>query len=68
MHINRLVERFLRETGLPPTKLGRLAVHDPRLVFDIRNGREVGDQMAARLRAFMTDYRTQQIEIHEITA
>ena len=68
MHINRLVERFLRETGLPPTKFGRLAVHDPRLVFDIRNGREIGDQMAARLRAFMTDYRTQQIEIQEITA
>ena len=36
MHINRLVERFLREKDLPPTKFGRLAARDPRLVLDMR--------------------------------
>ena len=33
MHINRLVERFLTETGLPPTKFGGLAARDPRASF-----------------------------------
>lgn len=59
MHINRLVERFLCETGLPPTKFGRLAAHDPRLVLDIRNGREIREPMAHRLREFMSEYRSQ---------
>jgi hypothetical protein len=58
MHINRLVERFLRQTGLPPTKFGRMAAGDPRLVLDMRNGRELGEQMSNRLRDFMADYRT----------
>ncbi|MEP7349628.1 MAG: hypothetical protein ABI668_06705 [Sphingorhabdus sp.] len=58
MHINRLVERFLRETGLPPTKFGRLAARDPRLVFDMRYGRELGENVDARVRRFMAEYRT----------
>jgi hypothetical protein len=41
MHINRLVERFLREHQLPPTTFGRLTVRDPRLVHDMRLGREI---------------------------
>ncbi len=57
MHINRLVERFLRQSGLPPTTFGRLAANDPRLVFDMRNGRELGEHLADRLREFMIDYR-----------
>lgn len=56
MHINRLVERFLREQKLPPTTFGRLAAHDPRLVFDMRLGREVGTEMELRLRKFMLRY------------
>jgi hypothetical protein len=40
MHIGREVERFLRRTGMPATKFGRLAVNDPRFVLDLRNGRE----------------------------
>jgi hypothetical protein len=57
MHINRLVERFLRETDLPPTKFGRLAAHDPRLVLDMRMGREIRPDMEQRLRQFMMRYR-----------
>lgn len=33
------IEKFLRETGMPWTKFGRLATHDPRFVQDLRNGR-----------------------------
>ena len=32
------IERFLRKTGMPWTKFGRLTVHDPRFVEDLRNG------------------------------
>ena len=53
MHINRLIERFLRETGLPPTKFGRLVARDPRLVRDIRLGREIRPAMESRLRNFI---------------
>jgi hypothetical protein len=58
MHINRLVERFLRDTDLPPTKFGRLAAQDPRLVLDMRMGREVRPDMEQRLRQFILLYRT----------
>lgn len=68
MHINRLVERFLRETGLPPTTFGRLAAHDPRLVFDMRGGREVGQSMDDRLRKFMVCYRAQCTQAERIAA
>jgi hypothetical protein len=57
MHINRRIERFLREHDMPPTLFGRLAVQDPRLVLDMRMGREIRDTTAARLIEFMECYR-----------
>ena len=56
MHITRLIERFLREQNLPPTKFGRLAAGDPRLVLDIRMGREIRPEMEVKLRRFMSNY------------
>jgi hypothetical protein len=56
MHIKRLIERFLRDHDLPPTKFGRLAVGDPRLVLDIRMGREIRPEMESKLRQFMSSY------------
>ncbi len=56
MHINRRVERFLRDNQMPPTKFGRLAAHDPRLVLDMRMGREVRPETAQRLADFMDNY------------
>lgn len=60
MHINRLVERFLRETRMSPTKFGKLAAGDPRLVFDMRNGREIGERVASRLRDFIANYKAHE--------
>ncbi len=62
MHINRRVERFLREKNMPPTKFGRLAAKDPRIVLDMRMGREVRPETASRLCAFMENYRVSQRE------
>jgi hypothetical protein len=59
MHITRLIERFLRDQDLPPTKFGRLAAGDPRLVLDIRMGREIRPEMELKLRQFMSAYSQQ---------
>lgn len=52
----RSVEIFLRETGMAPTRFGRDSVRDPRIVFDMRNGREPGSRMQRRLHHFMKSY------------
>lgn len=52
----RRIERFLRETGMPWTKFGRLAAHDPRFVEDLRNGRTPREATAKRIEHFMNTY------------
>ena len=47
------IETFLRATRMPETKFGRLAVNDPRLVRDLRNGREAGGRMIERIETFI---------------
>jgi 2,4-dienoyl-CoA reductase-like NADH-dependent reductase (Old Yellow Enzyme family) len=53
----RQIEQFLRETGLPWTKFGRLAVRDPRFVEDLRNGRSPSERTEKRVEHFMNNYR-----------
>lgn len=53
MHVGREVEKFLRRSNMPPTKFGRLAVNDPRLVMDLRNGREPGSRVTRRIVDFI---------------
>lgn len=54
MSVRRKIELYLRRTGMPATKFGRLAVNDPRLVGDLRNGRELRAATAARVEAFLS--------------
>ena len=54
MSVLRKIERYLRATEMPETKFGRLAVNDPRLVRDLRNGRETGQRMNERIEAFIS--------------
>jgi hypothetical protein len=56
----RRIERFLRETGMPWTKFGRMAVRDPRLVEDLRNGRTPRPSLEKRVEHFMNAYRENQ--------
>lgn len=49
------IERFLDRSAMPPTLFGRLAVRDPRLVHDLRNGREPRGAMVARIEAFIAE-------------
>lgn len=55
MHMSMLrkIELYLKETAMPPTRFGRLAVNDPRLVGDLKNGREPGSRIVARIEAFL---------------
>ena len=55
----RRIERFLRQTGMPWTKFGRLTVHDPRFVEDLRNGRVPRPATAKRVEHFMNNYQEQ---------
>lgn len=47
------IERYLKKTGVPPSRFGREAVGDPRLVHDLRLGREPRPAMIARVSAFI---------------
>ena len=54
--LEREISRFMKRTGMPVTKFGRLALNDPRLVSDLRNGREPRARTVKRIAAFMQDY------------
>lgn len=52
----RTIEKFLRQTGMPATKFGRLAAHDPRFVLDLRNGRIPRSGTERRVQSFIASY------------
>ncbi|MEG3169937.1 hypothetical protein U1737_17235 [Sphingomonas sp. LB3N6] len=52
------IDRYLRQTGMPMTKFGRLAVGDPRLVHDLRRGRQPREPMVARIELFIAADRS----------
>jgi hypothetical protein len=43
------IEAFMRRTRMPPSRFGRLAAHDPRLVFDLQRGRVPGPALRQRI-------------------
>lgn len=56
MHIGREIEIFLKRNDMAPTYFGRLVANDPRLVLDIRNGREVRSAMERKIRKFIARF------------
>lgn len=59
MHVLRRIERHLRRFDIAPTRFGRDAVGDPRLVLDMRNGREPGARMVERITRFIERRETE---------
>lgn len=49
------IEACLRATRLPVSRFGRESVRDPRIVQDLRRGRQPGPRMEARLRAYISE-------------
>jgi hypothetical protein len=61
----RQITPFLKESGLPPTRFGRLAVGDPRLVSDLKAGRECGVAISKRVEHFMNNWRNAMAQEHK---
>jgi hypothetical protein len=57
MTLLHAIEACLRATRLPASRFGRNAVGDPRLVHDLRRGREPGPAMERRVRAYIANLR-----------
>ena len=55
----RRIEAYLKRSGTPATRFGREAVRDPRLVLDLRRGREPRAIMVARVEAYLLACETQ---------
>ncbi len=53
MHIIVRIERFLKKNGLSATSFGRAVARDPRLVHDMRRGREPGHKMLSKLESYL---------------
>lgn len=53
MNLLHIIERYLRRSGMPPTRFGHEAMRDPRFVFDLRKGREPGQATVSRVLAYM---------------
>jgi hypothetical protein len=55
----RNIEIFLKEADMPPSVFGRYAARDPRLVSDIRAGREIGSRLKLRIENYMQHWRAE---------
>ena len=49
------IEKYMKREDMKPTRFGRETVGDPRLVSDIRNGRELRDSTIARIQAWLDE-------------
>lgn len=58
MHMLRIVEKFLRENDIAPTKFGRIVAGDPRLVLDMRLGREVRPPMQIKILQYIENHQS----------
>lgn len=47
------IERFMADRGMTATAFGTSSVNDPRLVFDLREGRELRRSTRVRVETFM---------------
>ena len=55
------IEAFLKESAMPPSVFGRAAVSDPRLVGDLRGGRQPGHRLICRVEHFMNKWRADHL-------
>jgi len=55
MHLLTTIERYLRKTGIAPTRFGRDAVGDPQFVSDLRNGREPRETTVQRVTNYLAE-------------
>jgi hypothetical protein len=61
------IEPILRQHQIAPSRFGRDAVGDPRLIFDLKRGRVPGTRLITLVRAHLDQLRVQSVDIHEYT-
>ncbi len=59
MRLMRRIQHFLEQAEMTPTRFGREAVGDPRLISDMKNGRQLRDSTIARIQTWL-DSQEQQ--------
>lgn len=47
------IEGYLRKSGMTASAFGRQVCGDPRLVWDLRRGREPGQRLTRKINAFI---------------
>ena len=55
MSLLHAIETCLKLTEVPPSRFGRESVKDPRLVHDLRRGRQPGPAMERRVRLHIAE-------------
>ncbi|MFM9853429.1 MAG: hypothetical protein ACKVOJ_11580 [Sphingomonadaceae bacterium] len=53
MKVRKKIDRFLVRSGTSASRFGRTVAGDPRLVFDIRKGRQPRAALMARLNSYL---------------
>lgn len=53
------IEKFLSQTGMPPTAFGWATVLDPRFVRDVREGRELRQRTRQKVSRYIRFARQQ---------
>ncbi len=54
------IDRVLRSKRMPPTRFGRLAIGDPNLVRQLRQGRQLRPATARRVSAYLSEQEQMQ--------
>jgi len=54
------IDRLLRHTRMPPTRFGRLAIGDPNLVRQLRQGRQLRPTTVSRVLAYLCEQKGMQ--------
>ena len=55
MSLLQEIERHLKRTGISPSRFGREAMRDPAFVHDLRAGRQPGEAVTRRVRAYLVE-------------
>jgi 2,4-dienoyl-CoA reductase-like NADH-dependent reductase (Old Yellow Enzyme family) len=56
MTLFREIEQFCRKNNMTVSRFGREAMHDPRFVFELRNGTEPRPKTIAKVQEFMRGF------------
>jgi hypothetical protein len=57
MYLLSMIERYLRESGIPASRFGRDVMGDPGFVATLRRGREPRDGTIRRVQAYIVRAR-----------